>query len=142
LERSENSLFADNEALLRKPSLMSEYHTALTNRLIHLKAHNESKARDPFNIESVRDKMILTKSELTFYPEYNFPMSTMPDLLSPALTYSKPPSRLDCSLSLILFIDSPLLGILYNRPSVRFPSHIRIFPSLSLVLHRFPIFPV
>lgn len=74
---------------------MSEYYTTLTNRLIHQKTHKESKARDPFNIELVRDKAISAKSEMALYPEYNFLMSTMPDLLSSALTYSKHPSRLD-----------------------------------------------
>lgn len=87
LEKLQIVDFGDSDGLLRKSNHMSDYYLASRNRSTHSIAHL-NKISDSFSIELALEKPVSTKFQFGFYPEYDFPLSSIPDLLPFALNHS------------------------------------------------------
>jgi hypothetical protein len=81
--------FAESEALLRTSPDMCNYQTAWTQRAVNIVLH-AAKTPDAFDIETLREKAASAKSATAagFYPEYDFRLSSMPDLVPLVTTIS------------------------------------------------------
>jgi hypothetical protein len=75
----ESRAFSEFDAILRKPEDMCEYQKALTVRMANLNVAS-IKAPDAFSIEATKERTMVPKVQNRFYPEYQFVVSTMPDL--------------------------------------------------------------
>jgi hypothetical protein len=74
--------FGEWEAILRRPEDMADYQNALMARMIHpIKTSSSKQVFDVFNIDIIKEPRVSLRAQQGFYPEYRWPLGTMPDLL-------------------------------------------------------------